>query len=78
MRRSVTVRTWTANWQTGRTWGETLETVGHTQDLTVEGSANIWAFSNKVLNNTEAEDVIGWTGVQPRREGAWRTPKPSG
>jgi hypothetical protein len=26
----------------------------------------------------EAEDVIGWTGVQPRREGAWRKPKPPG
>ena len=44
-------------------------TVGHTQNLPVEGSANIWTFSNKVLNNTEAEDVIGWTWVQPRREG---------
>jgi hypothetical protein len=44
----------------------------------VEGSVTIWTFSNKVLNNTEAEDVKGWTGVQPRREGAWRKPKPPG
>jgi len=69
MRRSETIRTRAANWQTDRTWGGTLETVGQTQDLTVEGSANIWDFSNKVLTNTEAEDVIGWTWVQPRREG---------
>ena len=53
-------------------------TVGHTQNLPVEGSANIWISSNKVLNNTEAEDVIGWAGVQPRREGAWRMFKPPG
>jgi len=69
MRRSETIRTQAATWQTGRTWGGALETVGQTQDLTVEGSANIWDFSNKVLTNTEAEDVIGWTWVQPRREG---------
>ena len=48
---------------------EPLETVGQTQDLPVEGSANTWTTSNKVLNNTEAEDIIGWTWVQPRREG---------
>ncbi len=53
-------------------------TVGHTQNLPVDGSDTTWAFSNKVLNNTEAEDVKGWTGVQPRREGAWKTLKPPG
>jgi len=53
-------------------------TVGHTQNLPVEGSVTTWTISNKVLNNTEAEDVKGWTGVQPRREGAWRKPKPPG
>ena len=78
MRRSETIRTRAANWQTGRTWGGTLETVGQTQDLTVEGSANIWTISNKVLTNTEAEDVRGWTGVRPRREGAWGMFKPPG
>ena len=54
------------------------KTVGHTQNLPVEGSVITWTISNKVLNNTEAEDVKGWTGVQPRREGAWRKPKPPG
>jgi hypothetical protein len=44
-------------------------TVGHTQNLPVEGSVTTWTISNKVLNNNEAEDVIGWTWVQPRREG---------
>ena len=57
---------------------EPLETVGQTQDLPVEGSANTWTISIKVLNNNEAEDVIGWAGVQPRREGAWRMFKPPG
>jgi len=48
-------------------------TVGHTQNLPVEGSVTTWTISNKVLNNNEAEDVIGWTWVQPRREGTQGT-----
>ncbi len=55
---------------------EPLETVGQTQHLPVEGSANTWTIPNKVLNNIEAEDVTGLAGVQPRREGAWRMSKP--
>ena len=53
-------------------------TVGHTQNLPVEGSANTWTISDKSSQTSEAEDVIGWAGVQPRREGAWRKPKPPG
>ncbi len=71
MRRSEAIRARAANWQTDRTWGGTLETVGQTQDLPVEGSADIWTISNKVLNPIEAEDIKGWTWVQPRREGTW-------
>jgi len=57
---------------------EPLETVGQTQDLPVEGSANTWTISDKSSQTSEAEDVIGWAGVQPRREGAWRMFKPPG
>jgi len=56
---------------------EPLETVGQTQDLPVEGSANTWATSIKSSYH-RGEDVIGWAGVQPRREGAWRMFKPPG
>jgi len=44
----------------------------------VEGSANTWTISDKSSQTSEAEDVIGWAGVQPRREGAWRMFKPPG
>jgi len=57
---------------------EPLETVGQTQDLPVEGSANTRTISDKSSQTSEAEDVIGWAGVQPRREGAWRMFKPPG
>jgi hypothetical protein len=59
---------------------EPLETVGQTQDIpvTLERSTTTWAISTKVLNTIRGEDIIGWTWVQPRREGAWRTIKPPG
>jgi hypothetical protein len=78
MRRSETIRTRAANWQTGRTWGGTLETVGHTQDLTVEGSANIGTISNKALNKHRGRRRHRLDRGPAEKEGAWRMPKPPG
>jgi len=64
--------------QTGRTWGGTTGDSRADSGPSGGGVRQHLGHLHKVLNNIEAEDVIGWAGVQPRREGAWRKPKPPG